>query len=928
MLTPTPDGLLVPVRLGAPPTPGHPLAEVYARLEAGEDGMTAGPHGTLIATEALRTWPDALRESLGLRAYTGALDLREDGIVGDPRYKIRLKWEGGPGVVIGPFLVQGERVALLHPRLAQAAAMADSLAGQPKHVVFREIGQLQALQRAGTALRLGDRLGSRRIYVASGLRVLVSKGHRGDSLYPTPILTNAEGEEIDLQPDQVLRVASEGLLTENTFALSGDRYVVSTPEVSRAALITALAAEAAPQERDAFILNPEPFLADASDQSSFFDAAHYCSQRVWQIGVRPEPSTKPPVPPRDWVSAEVPKDRRIAVPTADGGSVQISGEQALTLAERMRGALMAGESTTVWEGQPIVSSPQLVEALATAAKKSPRGAVAAPSQGDVIILLIRDNHVDLDWSPGLTKRTVRETSMPPLQRPLRAHQDVGVGLLQERWERGERGALLCDDMGLGKTTQALVFAAWAARQMRRRTSATDTTPGAVDVPVAIVAPRSLLQNWLREVGVVLHDDALPSVLWCQRDATPAVAPRTLIRFHDYASRGATPGAVLADAHVDVERIQRLRPDVLLVAYDTLRVWQHALARLQIGVLIADEAQEVKDPDSLRNLALRAMGYDFGVVLTGTPVENSWTDLWALADVAVPGLLGPLKQFRQDYPQDGDIAATGARLAARLRGPLIRRLRGEVLTELPELRIAPVPETMPDAQRIAYSLARSVGASGRGALGLLQQLARISLHPRQRVQLADRSEAEAWLRESARTAVLLRALKEWEPRGGPVLVFVRSRAMQDTLVDALQRIFDLPHVPVLNGAASDQQRQDMVSAFAAGSGFRVLLVSPDVGGAGWNLQFACCSVLLERPYNPAVEDQMIARTYRLGQSKLVEVVVPVAVHPELRSYDDVLDELLREKRAAADGVLAPAAGMDGHVERRLSESVLGGVVGEG
>lgn len=921
MLTPTPDGVLVALHLGAPPQPSHPLAEVYARLEAGEDGLEAGARGTLISTDALRSWPDSVRESLGLRIYSGALELREDGVAGHPQYRLTLRWEGGPGIVIGPFLVQGERVTLLPPRLAMAAATASALAGQPKHVVFREIGRLQELQRTGAPLRLGDRLDVRRIKIPTRLRVRLRADADGGQPRATPVLTTEDGEELDLRPDQVARIAGAGLTEQCAVPLGGERFVVSDPELARAALITALAGEANEEDRARFNRDPLPFLVDDTDQSSVFDEADY-SARVIGVGAAPARAPLGAPTARDWVSADVPKDRRIAVPTMDGGTVEVACDEALTLAEQVRAAVEMGEAITSWDGQQVAATPALAEALREATRAPGRGDGASRPREDVIILRIRDNQFELDWSPGLTPRPVCTVELPPLRRALRDHQQLGVRLMRERWERGERGALLCDDMGLGKTTQALVFAAWAAEQMARRNDPADATPGAVDVPVAIVAPRSLLQNWLREVGVVLSDDAFSSVLWCQRDTTPSVAPRNMIRFHDYAARGGAKGVVFADAHVDVGRIQRLRPDLLLVAYDTLRIWQHALGRLHIGVLIADEAQEVKDPTSLRSLALRAMHYQFGVVLTGTPVENSWADLWALADMAVPGLLGPLAQFREDYPEEGDVRATGARLAARLRGPLIRRLRNEVLTELPDLRVTSEPETMPDVQRIAYSAARSQGVTGRGAMGLLQALARISLHPRQRLNLCDAREAEAWLLESARTVVLLRALREWYPMGGPVLVFVRSRAMQATLATALRNIFDLEDVPVLNGEATDPERQRLVQRFAEGSGFRVLLVSPEVGGAGWNLQFACRSVLLERPYNPAVEDQMIARTHRLGQPNPVEVVIPVAVHPELRSYDQVLNDLLQDKRASADGVLAPAAGLFHSVERRLSEALNG------
>jgi SNF2 family DNA or RNA helicase len=185
------------------------------------------------------------------------------------------------------------------------------------------------------------------------------------------------------------------------------------------------------------------------------------------------------------------------------------------------------------------------------------------------------------------------------------------------------------------------------------------------------------------------------------------------------------------------------------------------------------------------------------------------------------------------------------------------------------------------------------------------------------------EARAWMQLSARTAAALEALDAWAAAGEAVLIFVRSLAVQETLSRALSLIYGLPPVPVLNGALTFAARQATVGHVRAGQGFRVLIVSPDVGGAGWNLQFAARSLLLERPFHPAVEAQMVARTWRLGQARAVEVVAPVALLEGTTTFDEVLDGLLEEKRQLADSVLAPC-----QVSERELSARFGAVVGAG
>lgn len=284
---------------------------------------------------------------------------------------------------------------------------------------------------------------------------------------------------------------------------------------------------------------------------------------------------------------------------------------------------------------------------------------------------------------------------------------------------------------------------------------------------------------------------------------------------------------------------------------------------------------------------------------------------------MPGRLGTLVDFARDYPVSGDVATLGRRLAETLAPVMLRRTRAAALQGLPPCTIVPDRRVMPPVQRVAYqSEVAAYERSATGVLGLLQQLARVSLHPRIRAELTTAAEADAWAAESARTAALWEALCRYREEGAAVLVFVRSLAMQETLQRALQLSFSLPHVGILNGEVGMSQRHQLVSRLERGTGFRVLLISPKVGGAGWNLQFASRAVLLERPYNPAVEAQMIARIHRLGQTVPVEVLTPVALLPNTRSFDETLDELLRDKRELADSVLAPAQVSDAEVAGRF------------
>ncbi len=184
-----------------------------------------------------------------------------------------------------------------------------------------------------------------------------------------------------------------------------------------------------------------------------------------------------------------------------------------------------------------------------------------------------------------------------------------------------------------------MFAAWAAEQVDdEQRSTRDRAEGPVDIPVALVAPPSLLEGWLQEIDRRLDPSLFPRVLWGQT-AAAGHFPRPAVALSDFLVNARGAGTVLEHARVDLDALRRARPSLLLIGYDTLRRLQFAVGQLRFGVLLADETQAIKEPSSLRSRALRAMNYDFGLALTGTPIENTWRDLWTLCDFSVPGRLG-------------------------------------------------------------------------------------------------------------------------------------------------------------------------------------------------------------------------------------------------------------------------------------------------
>jgi hypothetical protein len=472
------------------------------------------------------------------------------------------------------------------------------------------------------------------------------------------------------------------------------------------------------------------------------------------------------------------------------------------------------------------------------------------------------------------------------------HQAEAFGWLTEAWTRKLPGVLLADDMGLGKTFQSLLFLRWL------RASVVHPRP------ILIVAPTGLLRTWQAEIAQHLAPRALGLVVEAFGSAL-----RQLRTGPGNDIRGGS-------TRLDVDGWDEA--GVVLTTYETMRDYHMSFARIRFAAIIYDEAQKLKNPASQMTRAAKALNSDLQLAMTGTPVENRLQDLWSIADIVYPGFLGTSQEFEAAYPaSDRDaLQALQSLLIERDDGLppfMLRRMKDEILTGLPEKRSRKYLVEMPPAQAQAYdhvlARARALRQSGqKGAmLKVLHMLRGRSLHPYPPHGIDD---VEAYIDQSARLKKTFQILEEVARAGEKVLIFCEDLEMQAFLAMAVQDRFALRRLPAcISGEVAGPRRQDLVSAFqSAQPGFDVMILSPKAGGVGLTITAANHVIHLSRWWNPAVEDQATDRVYRIGQTRPVSVHIPIATHPDPTigpfSFDHRLDALMERKRALSRGLLMP------------------------
>jgi len=505
-----------------------------------------------------------------------------------------------------------------------------------------------------------------------------------------------------------------------------------------------------------------------------------------------------------------------------------------------------------------------------------------------------------------------------------------------------QGALLADDMGLGKTYMSLVGISELYRRVQQH--------GDTCKPVLIVAPLSLLENWEDEVSVTCPDNTFRDIVVLQsnrdlkqyRIAGAGNETRQQLGDDETLAEDAIRYALKTGRHFGMERLDMDRR-LVLTTFQTLRDYQFSLCRIDWSLVIFDEAQNIKNPNALQTRAAKGLKADFKLLATGTPVENSLLDYWCLMDTAQPGLLGDWSEFQDAYvkpisqadkAEQSDVRLRcGQQLRSETGHLMLRRLKEDQLEGLPAKRVFTGTEQQPDSEwyfeptlcaamageqlatydAIIESYQQTPTEKRRGkALGTLQQLRNVSLHPRLNDEslLTSPGNANQMIGLSGKLQILQNLLTDIRQRNEKVLIFATSKKLQALLRLWLQSLYGV-QISIINGETravasrpGAETRKGIIAQFETEPGFGILIMSPVAAGVGLTVVGANNVIHLERHWNPAKEAQATDRVYRIGQQKDVNIYLPTLHHPEKLSFDVNLDRLLNRKLGLKDAVVTP------------------------
>ena len=447
-----------------------------------------------------------------------------------------------------------------------------------------------------------------------------------------------------------------------------------------------------------------------------------------------------------------------------------------------------------------------------------------------------------------------------LRAELRPYQRDGFRWLA-RLARWGAGACLADDMGLGKTVQTLALLL-------------DRAP---DGPALVVAPTSVVANWLDEA----------------RRFTPTL---NVIAYTGAASSRTG-------------RLDKLGPfDVVVTTYGLLQIDAGALSAMEWHSAVLDEAQAIKNPATKRARAARELKARFRLVTTGTPIQNNLMDLYSLFGFVNPGMLGSTEHYRRRFAtpiERGADPAARARLRRVIAPFVLRRLKTEVLDDLPprteitlHVEMSPAETALYEALRrravddLESLMAEGPGA-GEGRLEILAHLTRLRLaccNPR----LVQDTGAPA----SSKLATFAETLDELLASRHKVLVFSQFvkhlKLIEEHLAGAGVAF------QYLDGSTPARARAERIAAFQAGRG-DVFLISLKAGGVGLNLTAADYVIHMDPWWNPAAEDQASDRAHRIGQTRPVTIYRLVAKG----TIEEQIVALHHHKRDLAERLLEDA-----------------------
>ena len=487
-----------------------------------------------------------------------------------------------------------------------------------------------------------------------------------------------------------------------------------------------------------------------------------------------------------------------------------------------------------------------------------------------------DTPEELEWGgissdgiAGVMGRLRNHTNMEETETPagfvghLRPYQRRGYSWLSFLRQWG-LGGCLADDMGLGKTIQMLAL-------LQRDREAGETRPA------LLVCPTSVINNWKREAA--------------------RFAPELRVLVHHGSGR-ARDGKL---------RRAAARHAVVVTSYGLLLRDIDTIRDMQWSGVILDEAQNIKNSQTKQAHAVRSIPSDYRFALTGTPVENSVSDLWSIMEFLNPGFLGGQKSFRQKFllPIQSGMDRDAAERLRRATGPFIlRRLKTDrsIISDLPDKIEIKEYCSMTKEQATLYAsvlreaeraLSEAEGIQRRGIiLATLSKLKQVCNHPAHFL-----GDGSAIPERSGKTERLKEMLEEVVESGDKALIFTQFVEMGNMLKRYMQEALGR-EVMFLHGGTPRRRRDAMVERFGDDDSVQVFIVSLKAGGTGLNLTAASHVFHFDRWWNPAVEDQATDRAFRIGQTRNVQVRKMICAG----TFEEKIDQMLEQKKAMAESVV--------------------------
>ena len=444
---------------------------------------------------------------------------------------------------------------------------------------------------------------------------------------------------------------------------------------------------------------------------------------------------------------------------------------------------------------------------------------------------------------------------------LRSYQQSGFDWLLFL-NQNQLGGCLADDMGLGKTLQVITLL-----QHLKEQSGKKPLP-----PHLIVLPTSLLFNWQKEL-----DKFAPSLTYLVYRGGDRASLREL--FSQY--------------------------DIILSTYGVVSNDIEELSQITFEYAILDESQAIKNPLSKRYKAVRLLQANHRLALTGTPIENNTFDLYAQMNFLNPGIFGSMDHFRQNFANaiDKQRDERSTHLLRDMTQPfLLRRTKKQVATELPDKTETVLYCEMKEEQRKVYDSHKEHfreqllcemenSSEGEAQMMVLQALTKLRQICNSPALIS--TESEDYGTQSIKLDILMRNLREIESEH-KALVFSQFTSM----LALVKKRLELEGIPYVYLDGSTTNREAVVQQFQEDDEIRVFLISLKAGGTGLNLTAADYVFLIDPWWNPAVENQAIDRSYRIGQEKHVNAYRLVCKE----TIEEKILQLQESKRSLSEDII--------------------------